>query len=98
MSKDQSAAKRGRRGPPKFKVCQHAHPLVKFLFDRVSEQSIDMLELSTKSGVSYATIRYWITASEHRKTSAPSIENLEACLNVVGYTLFTPQKVPNVEK
>ncbi len=59
----------------------NAHPLVKFLFERMKEERTKYIEVADRAGVGYGTIRKW------RRGRAPTIMNIEACLNVMGYEI-----------
>lgn len=55
-----------------------AHPLVKRMFEEMARQQIGVLDLSERAGVNPNTLRDW------RTRTMPTIDNLEACLNVLG--------------
>ena len=57
------------------------HPLVRPLFKAMRERRVSIKELSVKSGVSRSAIQIWLSRG------APTVTNLEACLNVVGLQL-----------
>ena len=57
------------------------NPLIVQLVDLMSETEIDSYDLCRRAGVSTASIHSWRTKSN------PNITNLEAVLNVLGYTL-----------
>ena len=55
-----------------------AHPLVKRMFEEMARQQIGVLDLAERAGVNPNTLRDW------RTRTMPTIDNLEACLNVLG--------------
>ena len=57
------------------------NPLVVQLVDLMNEQEIDTIDICESAGVSLTSIHAWRTKSN------PNITNLEAVLNVLGYTL-----------
>ena len=60
-----------------------AHPLVKRMFEEMARQQIGVLDLSERAGVNPNTLRDW------RTRTMPTIDNLEACLNVLGLEMAT---------
>lgn len=62
-------------------VPDHAHPLVKRLFELMAYEQIGVLDMSARSGVNSNTLRDW------RGRTLPNVANLDACLNVLGYRL-----------
>ena len=66
---------------------KHAHPLVRLLFSEMNSQRIGIYDVSDRSGVACNTMKNW------RKHHTPSVSNLEACLNVLGFELVVkPRK------
>jgi hypothetical protein len=65
------------------------HPAAKLLFQLMKEQRVTYDELSHYSGVNVTTFKSW------RNEKKPSLENLEACLGVLGWR-FLP--VPGLDK
>ena len=57
------------------------NPLVVRLVELMNEQEVDTIDLCESAGVSHTSIHSW------RVKSNPNIANLEAVLNVLGYTL-----------
>jgi hypothetical protein len=62
-------------------VPQHAHPLVRRLFQEMNHQRIGMTDMAERVGMSRFTINGW------RTRHCPRIVELEACYNVLGYKL-----------
>lgn len=58
------------------------HPCVRALWEKMHEQQLGMQDLGERSGVNWNTIKDWFYGR-----TVPNINNLEACLNVVGSTL-----------
>lgn len=65
----------------KLTVPGRAHPIVRVLFAEMNHQQIGVLDLSDRSGVNRNTLRSW------RTKTTPTVDNIEACLNVVGLRL-----------
>ncbi len=63
------------------KVPDHAHPLVKRLFELMQHERIGVLDMAARAGVNGNTLRDW------RNRTLPNVANLDACLNVLGYRL-----------
>ncbi len=57
------------------------HPLMRSMWQAIHQRGITYRELSRLSGVDTHTIRNW------RNGTSPTIANLEAVLNVVGFKL-----------
>lgn len=76
-------AKRGGRkvAPPK-----RSHPMVKRLFEIMAEEDMMLVDLVERSGVAKSTFKNW------RTRTVPRIDQLEACFNVLGYTLKLQRK------
>jgi len=55
-----------------------AHPLVRQMFDEMNEQQCTQATMSERSGINKNTFRSW------RTKAVPRIDDLEACLNVLG--------------
>ena len=62
-------------------IPQHAHPLVRRLFQEMNYQRIGMTDMAERVGMSRFTINGWKTSH------CPRIVELEACYNVLGYKL-----------
>lgn len=76
----------GSLGNPKrvgrpAKLPANVHPLTKSLFEMLEARGMTDKDMSRLSGVSHHTIADW------RYRWNPSLPNLEACLNVLGYEL-----------
>lgn len=65
-----------------IKVHESAHAVLKFLFREAHNQEISLKELAKHSGFCHSAVRYWAYAQR-----GPSLYNLEAALNYLGYTL-----------
>lgn len=65
----------------KFKEVETGHPIVRELFRIANTKKVSWTEISRKAGVHAQTGKDW------RKRSNPGIGNIEAVLNVLGYTL-----------
>lgn len=64
------------------------HPAVRRLFAEMRKQRIALGELARRSGVSYASLHNWRRGNGLKKVrNSPRLDNLEACLNVVGLQL-----------
>lgn len=57
------------------------HPLVQTVLNEIAQRKISCAELEARSGVASSTVWRW------RRTSHPTIVNLEAVANTVGLTL-----------
>jgi hypothetical protein len=64
-----------------LKIPTRGHPLVRALYEKMLEQRVGVLELSARSGVNANTLKDW------RARTCPTVDNLEACFNAVGYTM-----------
>lgn len=60
------------------KVHTHTHPVVRELFDRMWDRGISVLHMAQSVDLDPATLHKW------RRGQAPTLHNLERCLNVVG--------------
>lgn len=67
-----------RPSPP---VPVNADPRVKRLFQEIAAQQIPEETLGRRAGVKGQTLRTW------RAGQTPNVANLEACFNVLGFTL-----------
>lgn len=70
----------------KLSVAPAAHPLVRKLIEEMNKQQIGLLDMADRSGVNKNTIKDW------RTRTVPTIDNIEACLNVVGLRLAVEKK------
>lgn len=64
----------------------YAHPLVRRLCAEAEAQGMPLAQLAHRAGVSPETLKDW------RRKSTPNVATLEACFNVIGYTL-QPRKI-----
>lgn len=74
----------GRTSPPRYKrvsIPDSAPPLVKRLFVEMAAQHCTLTMMSERSGVNINTLKNW------RTRTAPLLENIEACMNVLGLEL-----------
>lgn len=62
-------------------IPEHAHPLVKRLYKEMDYQQFGVTDTAERAGVARETIKGW------RKSHCPRIGEIEACFNVLGYTL-----------
>jgi hypothetical protein len=62
------------------------HPLVKEFFRKVEIRQRKLKNVAKRSGVCIVTMRAW------REKTNPTVPNLEAALNVVGYELHIRRK------
>ena len=76
-----------RFSPSKYTMPEHVHPLVRFMFKEAFRQRCVYTELAKKSGVNVMSIRGW------KARVQPSLVNLEACLNSLGYDLVAIKRV-----
>lgn len=67
----------------RLKLPDKAHPMVRRLFEEMNRQQVGMLDLAERSGVNANTLKDW------RTRTTPTIDNLEACLGVLGLELTT---------
>lgn len=79
--------KQYRRKP----IPDKAHPLVRELHRLRHEEALSLDDLAQRSGISRATIWNW------NSRTVPKITDLEACYNVLGYTL-RPSKKENLRR
>ncbi|QIG67446.1 hypothetical protein EVB39_117 [Rhizobium phage RHph_TM3_3_9] len=75
------------RGFRSLTVPARAHPLVRLLFEKMNHEQIGVLDMAERSGVNKNTLKDW------RTRTAPTVDNIEACFNVVGLTL-TVKRIP----
>lgn len=69
------------------------HPLLRLMFEKMAEQQLTLGELSRRAGVSYASLHDWRRGGGlARPRYSPRLENLEACLNVLGYRLAAEER------
>lgn len=62
-------------------IPEKTHPLVARVFDVMNKRRYTLEFVAKRSGVSESTIRSW------RARNAPSLQNLEAVMNVLGLRL-----------
>ena len=65
----------------KLTIPKLAHPLVRDLFGEMNRQQLGVLDLADRSGVNANTLKDW------RTRTVPTVDNLEACLAVLGLRL-----------
>lgn len=70
----------------RLSVPESAHPLVRHLFDEMAAQRCALTDMAERSGVNKNTLKDW------RTRTVPTVASLEACFNVLGFTL-KPTKV-----
>lgn len=63
-------------------IPEKAHPLVKHLFLEMRNQRLGVMDMADRSGVSAGSLVNWRT-----RMTPKGIPSLEACFNVLGYTL-----------
>lgn len=64
----------------------NGNPVVRFLFEEMHKQQICQMDLSERVGLHRDTLRNW------RTRYTPRVNDLEAALNVLGYTLKAVRK------
>lgn len=62
-------------------IPEHAHPLVRQLFELMNQEMIVMRDIAPKAGIQPCTISTW------RYRSAPTLPLFQAALNALGYDL-----------
>ena len=67
-------------------IPEHAHPLVKRLFEEMNAQQIGSLDMAERSGMNKNTLKDWRTRVN------PTVSNLEACFNVLGLELYVRER------
>ena len=72
----------------KTSIPPHVSPLVRDLFRLVKASSLTQLEIETVAGVGPGTISHW------RQEHNPTLINIEACFNALGYELRAMPKGP----
>lgn len=65
----------------RFKMPVNVCPQVMFLFQEMQRQRVGIKDMGDRSGVSWNAIMDWRIRQE------PGIHNLEACYNVLGFSL-----------
>jgi hypothetical protein len=65
----------------RLKLPEHTHWLVRRLFEEMNEQRICMMDVSERAGLNKNTMENW------RRRTSPTLLNIEAALNVLGYEL-----------
>ena len=65
----------------RIRVPERAHPLVRFIYRQAIAQQITLKALSARAGLSDAAVGQWSWRT------APSVPNIEAVLNTLGYEL-----------
>lgn len=64
-----------------LKIPEQANPLVRELFRLMQKHRVGVLEISHRSGINKNTLKDW------RARTCPTVDNIEACFNSIGYTL-----------
>ena len=64
------------------KVAPRSHPLIKYIWRSINEQQTSQELVAERAGVSSSTMRKW-----RRADRSPSLLQIEAVLNVLGYDL-----------
>lgn len=62
-------------------IPEHAHPLVRRMFELMNEEKVVMRDIAPKAGIQPCTISTW------RYRSAPTLPLFQAALNALGYDL-----------
>lgn len=70
----------------KIRVPESTHPVVRRLFEEMNYQQIGLLDMAERSGINKNTLKDW------RTRTTPTIDNIEACFNVLGLTLNVKHK------
>lgn len=70
----------------KLRVPESTHPVVRRLFEEMNHQQIGLLDMAERSGVNKNTLKDW------RIRTVPTVDNIEACFNVLGLTINVKQK------
>lgn len=65
----------------RLSVPQHAHPLVRRLYEEMNHQQLGVTDLCERAGLARGTMKGW------RTRHCPRIVELEACFNVLGLRL-----------
>jgi len=81
------------RKPGLIKLRLRLHPHAEFLFAEMANQQCTAQQMAERSGVSKATIFNW---SQGR--SNPGMIDLEACLNVLGFSLVIRKQLTQPSK
>lgn len=66
---------------PVRKAPARCHRLVRHLFEEMMRQNATYGDVALRSGVHFTTMRHW------RYHNGPTVANLDACLNALGYEL-----------
>lgn len=70
----------------------NGNPIIRFLFEEMHRQQMCQLDLSERVGLHRDTLRNW------RTRYTPKINDVEAALNCLGYTLKAVRKRDNADK
>lgn len=73
--------RRDARWRGKLTIPEHAHPLVRQLFELMNKEMVVMRDLAPKAGIQPCTISTW------RYRSSPTLPLFQAALNALGYDL-----------
>ena len=70
-------------------IPERCNPWVRTLFEEMRYQRIGVLDMAERTGINKNTLKDW------RTRTVPRITDLEACYNVLGFTL-EPKRMTNV--
>lgn len=65
---------------------ENSHPIIKLLYETLEKRGMSYSDLSKKSGINLSTVSNW------KYKSNPTLLNLEAALNAVGYDLKVEER------
>ena len=68
------------------------HPAVRRLFELMVQQQAMIKTVAQRAGVSSTAMKGWKRKACGGQRTTASIDNIEACLNVLGYTLAVVPK------
>ena len=66
------------------------NPIVRFLFSEIERRKINHRDLSAEAGIGHTSLSGW------RRRTMPRVDDLEAVLNVLGYSLALKATAPRV--
>lgn len=70
----------------KLTIPTQAHPLVRLLFDKMNYERIGLTDVAERAGIARETFKGW------RSKHCPKVDDIEACFNVLGYSLTIKRK------
>ena len=79
----------GKRMPAFYKhvkIPEHCHPMVRRLFGLMIQQKVSFSEMERRTGIGRNAIWAW------GETTSPLLINIEACFNVLDYTLIAKKR------